>query len=254
MAKLRKNSRNHVEKPPSGINEPGYIDEDNIYAKKNAEEAEKIPVEYLGYVQKQRAANVIRTLIAWIIFALVAFFGPGISGRERCPQCGRERTYFSLAWGRWEFRGVAPVDTEWTKWYEAQYPLPHYHHWILFGRYRPALFGYLTLPLDLGTDWVWPENLMQRMEELKSEFRPGKVLEIPTALLRVNNAEEWEAIIMPLTMGTPQEAYEWWRAHYPILRDNWLSRPFGTPMPEEFIDASKQYVESKTPHEDTIPI
>lgn len=228
------------------INEPGFIDEENIYQKKNEEERKKIPVEYLSHVQKKHARVFITTLLWWIFIAIMVFFAPGLGGYEYCPECGRIRTYYALTWGHWEFRGLTPQPTKWTEWYEKQNPRPHKHHWVKWGGMRPALFGFLKLPIDLTPAWEMPENLITRLEELENQhMKLGKILEIPVILQSVNNAKEWRAIIVPLTVGTPQDAYTWWQANRRTL-NNWAARPLGTPLSKAYIDLAEAYIAKMT--------
>jgi hypothetical protein len=246
---MAKNYNGSDRKRDENVNDPGYRDDENIYQRKNEEEAKKIPVEYIGYVRRRHSSVVIRTLIIWIVVIGVVGFGPGMSGKEICPQCGRTRSYTSLIYGRWEFRGLMPVDTEWTKWYEQQSPLMHEHHWVQFGKLQPSLFSSITLPLEYGTAWDMPDNLVTRMQEITPMFRPGKINDIPKVLHAVNNAAEWRAIIMPLCMGTPQESFQWWQQNQMELF-RWSSKPDGVALPEEFINRSEEYIKEKTPKDE----
>ena len=228
------------------VNDPGVEIEENIYQKKNAEEAQKIPVEYLSYVKQRRAAQFIKTIVIWIILIILCAFAPGLSGHEICPQCGRIRTFNTLTWGHWAFRGLMPRDTDWTAWYEAQRPVPHDHHWVLYGQREPSLFGFVRFPLKYGEAWVMPENLIQRMDELKPMFRPTKILDIPKVLHSVDNAGEWRTIILPLTLGTPDEAFTWWQENsFELLR--WAGRIETAPLPEAYKSKAEAYILEKTP-------
>jgi hypothetical protein len=233
--------------PEKNLNDPGYVqEEESIYQKKNEEERKKIPVEYLSYVQRRHSVQVIKTLIILIILIAILGFGPGTNGQEYCPECGRLRSRNTLAWGHWGFHGLTPVDTEWTAWFMAQNPEPHIHHWVPFGPRELALFALLKVPLRYGHAWEIPDNLVTRMNELKPFFRPGKIMDIPRALSAVNNAEEWRSIIVPLTLGTPQEAFDWWDRNSRTL-EWWAAQPRGFPLPEDFMTASQAYIDEKTP-------
>jgi hypothetical protein len=242
---MAKNGNNRPTEEPN-VNDPGILIEENIYQKKNAEEAQKIPVEYLAYVRRRRASLVIKTILIWIVLIVLFAFGPGLDGQEICPECGRVRTYDSLAWGNWEFRGLTLRDTEWTAWYEAQNPMPHNHHWVLYGQREPSLFGYVKFPAKLGEPWVMSENLIQRMDELKPMFRPTKILEIPRVLRAVDNAAEWRAIILPLTLGTPDEAFTWWQENAFQL-GKWSGQIESAPLPEDYMTRAEAYIQEKTP-------
>jgi hypothetical protein len=155
-----------------------------------------------------------------------------------------------MTWGHWEFRGLTLQDTDWTSWYEGQKPLPHDHHWVDFGKRYPSLFVFITLPVGIGEDWKIPDNLEARMDELKPQFpRPTRILDIPTVLHAVNNKEEWEAIVLPLTVGTPQDAYQWWQDNSPRL-ESWASQPDGSRIADDFLTRAQAYVEMKTPKVD----
>jgi len=231
------------------INDPGFVDEDNVYRKKNEEESKKIPVEYLHYVQKRRSSQVIRTVVFWIITVILFGFGPGMKGQSICPQCGRIATHVTVTWGHWRFNWPVLKETGWTAWFEAQQPLPHEHHWVHFGKEHPSLFAYVTVPWGVGEDWQMPENLVDRVDELKPMMTPRtRILDIPRILHAVNNKLEWEAIVLPLTIGTPKEALQWWQDNYSFLND-WASQSDGTRLADDFIARSKVYVDSKTPKE-----
>ena len=235
------------------INEEGYDLQESPYKKKNEEEAKKLPVEYLGYVERRRAARMIKNLAKAIILVLLLAFGPGIRSKEYCPECGRFRTYATLAWGNWTYSSIATSETEWTRWYESRSPLFHEHHWVLCGKVYPAIFTVPVLPWGRDLGWEFPENLVTRMKELERYLRLGKILNIPRTLNRVSNAKEWNAIILPLTVGTPEEAFEWWKEHEDYLT-RWSKNELAE-LSEDFISASEKYVEEKLhPEGNEIPI
>jgi hypothetical protein len=234
------------------VNEEGNFEDESVYEKKNKEEREKIPVEYLGYVKKRRSSNVIHVTLIWIVSVVLVAFGPGTQGKEICPECGRTRTYDTLAWGKWELRGLNYSDTDWTRWFEEQNPMVHNHRFILFGKEKAALFGYVPLPFTMGENWNMPGNLIARMNEIKPMFRPAKILDIPRVLAHVASGKEWEAIMVPLCMGTPQEAFDYWQQHLNVLMA-WSQTPLTEPLPESYVADSESYIALKTPIEEKIP-
>ncbi len=227
------------------VNEPGYEEEEGIYReKKDDEEEELVPVQYLSFVQKRRRERTIRfffgVLLAFVIFGIA----PSQKKQDYCPRCGRWQAHNTLAWGRWDIVGMETVDTEWTEWYESLDSGFHHHHWVPAGKIYPGMFIFLTTPIAADLGWMAPENLVERMRELDSirYFRPGRVIEIPRILGMVNTGREWNAIIGPLTVGTTQDASDWWQANREELVE-WSERPFPIPLFEEFMEASESYVE-----------
>jgi hypothetical protein len=114
--------------------------------------------------------------------------------------------------------------------------------WVPYGLTHPALFGVMSVPMGTGAEWFQPEDLIERMEELDELFRPGYVMEIPRVLTAVNYAREWNAIIEPLTVGTGQEARDFWNQHKDELLD-WSDEEEGTPIPESYLYEAERYVE-----------
>ena len=229
------------------VNEPEFQEDEGKYRdKKKNEDDEFIPVEYLSYVQQTRKARVAH--IFWGILLAIIIFGiaPSMKGQELCPRCGRTRSSSTMAWGFWRIAGVETVDSTWTEWYESLTPEDHPHHWVQAGKSHPGMFIYLTTPFSVGSDWYNPGNLIERMEELNQirYFRPGKVLEIPRVLKSVNNEREWNAIIGPLTVGTAQDASDWWHSHREELIA-WSAQPMGTLLSDDFVQAAWAYVEEK---------
>ena len=108
------------------INEPGY-EEENEYRKKNAEEAEKLPVEYLGHIKRTRESRIGRILLTITLLILFLGVGPSTKGEEYCPRCGMWRANNTLAWGNLNFKGV-PRESDWTVWYESHEVMPHEHN------------------------------------------------------------------------------------------------------------------------------
>jgi hypothetical protein len=235
------------------VNEPGHFEEESLYEKKNREEREKIPVEYLGYVKKRRSSTVIRVILIWIGIVVILGFAPGISGHEYCPECGRLRSYNTMAWGKLEIRGIELTDTEWTRWYESQNPILHDHRFVLYGKGKAALFGYIPLPFTIGKDWAMPKDLILRMNELKDLFRPSKVLDIPRTLRHVSDGREWELIILPLTLGTAQEAFDWWQQKEGVLME-WGRSPLTEKLPNMYSAEAQAYIDLNTPKEEELPL
>lgn len=227
------------------VNEPEFEEEEGIYRdRKDDEDEEIIPVEYLSYVLQTRKARIAHFF--WGVLLAIVIFGiaPSMKGQEVCPRCGRTRSCSTLAWGYWRIVGVGTVETSWTEWYESLTPEDHWHHWVRAGKSHPGLFIFLTTHFSIGKDWFNPDNLIERMEDLNQirYFRPGKVLEIPRILRSVNTEREWNAIIGPLTVGTTQDASDWWHSHRDELIE-WSIQPLGTPLSDDFIYASWAYVE-----------
>ncbi len=238
------------------VNEPEYDPEERPYYDDDAEkeEKEKVPVEYLGYLQKQREHRRDQ-FIFWVLLLIIAIgFAPGTKGRDYCPRTGEWRNHFTFGWGLFDYPDPVARPTEWTEWYMEKNPEPHEMHWVPYGTIQPAIFGYIGLPGGRELGWEMPENLVERMRELDSLFRPGYIMEIPRVLNAVNNAEEWNAIILPLVTGTPQEAYRWWNSHDNRLLA-WAQEPIGTPLPQAYIDEATQYMEEMLePQGNHIPI
>jgi hypothetical protein len=192
--------------------------------------------------------QVVKTLIAFIIAAIILGFGPGMTGQEICPECGRIRSYDTIAYGHWVLRSINPQDTDWTAWYEDQKPIFHEHHWVQYGPLRPSLFAWITFPFPQGDVWDMPDNLVDRMRELTPMFRLNKVMEIPKVLNSVNDSTEWRAIVVPLSLGTPQEAFKWWESNQAEL-EKWASQPLRTPLSDDFKRSSEQYIKDKSPQD-----
>lgn len=230
------------------INEPGF-DDDGIYRdkKKDDEEEKIIPVEYLSFVQRKRKQRIAH--ISWTILLILVLVGiaPSTKGVKICPRCGRTHAFNTLAWGHWSIPSLEIVDSKWTEWYESLNPEPHDHHWVYTGKTHPGLFIFITFPFPTDQGWEFPENLVERMRELSQPryFRPGKVLDIPRVLEAVNNGREWNAIILPLSLGTPDQAFQFWQRHERELLI-WAEKIKGTPIPESFLQASDAYVEKMT--------
>ncbi len=228
------------------VNAPGYDAEESPYYDndKEKEEADKVPVEYLGYLQQQKEVRK-DLLFFWIVFLIVLLgFGPGTKGKIFCARSGEWRAKYTYAWGYLDYHGT-PTPTEWTEWYNAQNPEPHQMRWVPYGKTHPALFGVMSVPMGTGVEWFQPENLIERMEELDDLFRMGHVMEIPRVLAAVNYAREWNAIIEPLTVGTAQEARQFWNQHKDDLID-WSNDEAGTLIPESYLYEAERYVEEMT--------
>ncbi len=104
------------------------------------------------------------------------------------------------------------------------------------------MFGMIKLPFmanDLG--WIMPGNLTTRMVELKGVLRPGRVLDIPRVLNSVNDGREWNAIILPLTEGSVDEAKNWWNNHKDELLA-WSILTEGTPLDEDYITEARAHI------------
>jgi hypothetical protein len=232
------------------INEPGAVPEESPYYdnKKEKEEAEKVPVEYLGYLQQQKETRK-ELLSLWIVLViLILGLAPGTKGKIFCPRNGEWRPKYTFAWGYFDYHGM-PMATEYTEWYNAQLPEPHEMRWVPYGKTHPALFGVISIPMGKGAEWAQPDNLIERLDELDGLLRPGYVMEIPRALGGVNYAREWNAIIEPLTLGTAEEAKEFWNRHKDTLLDWAENEEPGTPIPESYLYEAEQYVEQMTSSE-----
>jgi hypothetical protein len=239
------------------VNEPGPEQDEGVFRRKtdaDEEEEKRVPVEYLSHIQKQRSSRLARLFWSIVLLIVICGIAPSHKGWDYCPRCGRWRTHSALAWGLWEIRGLNPVQTEWTEWYESHHPETHTHHWVPAGKVYPGFLLFITTPIHRDLGWEFPESLVERMRELESYFRPGKVLDIPRVLRAVNSSREWKAIIYPLVVGTPEEAYRWWQNHDNRLLD-WARKPLGTPLPEDIISESEKYVEAKMkPEGNHIPL
>ncbi len=228
----------------SNVNDPGLVDVDRPYydSEQEAREKKKVPVEYLGHLAQQRKARMGFTFLWTVIFLIFIGIGPGIKGQYYSPRTGELRPHLTFVWGQFEYRGN-PISTEWTEWYESMNPEPYTQHWVPYGKVHPAFFGIVSFPFGVkNLGWRMPENLVPRMKELNGLFRPGTVLDIPRTIDKVNNAKEWNAIILPLTVGTARDASEWWNQHKRVLIQ-WSEQDLGTPLPENYIEEAAAYVE-----------
>jgi len=218
------------------------------------EEIGKVPVEYLAYLQRRRESRREQVFFWLVVLIVVIGLAPGTRGKDYSARTGEWRDHLTFAWGRLEYADI-PRPTEFTEWYMSKNPQPHTLRWVPYEKTYPAIFGYLAIPVrvtDLG--WEMPENLTERMTELDGLFRPGYVLEIPRVLYAVKNAEEWNAIIVPLMLGTPAQAFDWW-SHHSAALTRWSQQEYGTPLPQEYIDEAAAYVEEiKKPNGNHIPL
>ena len=250
MQKDQENNKN--------VNEPDYVLEDERpYYDDDAEkeELEKVPVEYLGFLEKQKERRR-EHLVFWILLIIIVIgFAPGTRGKDLSPRTGEWRNHFTFGWGTFDYPDPEVHSTDFTEWYKSMTPELHEMRWIPYEKTHLALFGYLALPWAYRSyRFDWPDNLAQRMEELDRQFRPGHVMDIPRVLNSVNNAQEWNAIVVPLTLGTPREAKEWWDDHDGRLRE-WADQPFGTPLPQNYIDEANAYIQQMaTPEGNQIPL
>jgi|GEM_PF-5541018 len=240
------------------INEPDYVPEDERpYYDDEAEkeEKEKVPVEYLGYLEKRKEQRR-EHLVFWILLVIIVVgFAPGTKGKDLSPRTGEWRNHFTFGWGKFDYPDPEVHATEFTEWYRSKTPEPHEMRWVPYDKTYPALFGYLAVPWAYEEHgWQMPDNLAERMKALDEIFRPGHVMDIPRVLNSVNNGEEWNAVVLPLTLGTPREAKNWWDEHEDILQE-WASEPFGTPLPQEYINEANAYIdEMRSPEGNDIPL
>jgi len=228
-------------KTGKNLNEPGTVEEERLYYddKEERKEQEKVPVEYLGYLKKRKEFRRLRVAMWIVLLILFLGLGPGTKGKIYCPRNGEWRNHFTFAWGRLQYNGY-PNATEWTRWYESKSPEIAGLRWVPYGEVYPAVLGVPVFPWPKNLGWEMPENLVKRMQELEPMFRPGFVMEIPRVLSAVNNARDWNAIIVPLTIGTPQQAFEWWNAHRFQLQ-RWSRSKTRTPLPDRFVAESEAY-------------
>ena len=92
------------------------------------------------------------------------------------------------------------------------------------------------------------------MAELDDRLRGGHVMDIPRVLGAVSYYREYEAVILPLTMGTVDQAVTWWNGHKNTLLD-WAEEDFGTPIPESYlVEAENQIENLKQPDGNVIPL
>jgi len=227
------------------INEPGYDLDDRPYYddKSEKEEVEKVPVEYLGYLQHQKEVRTGKAFL-WIVLVVIIFgLAPGTRSQLYCARSGEVRDHLTFAWGFLEFNDI-PEATAWTDWYESKNPEAHEMRWVPFGESRPAIFGYIAFPFKTDLGWIMPDNLITRMEELDDVLRPrGSVMDIPRVLNAVNTGSEWNAIILPLTEGTVEDAEEWWSDNKSMLI-RWSDDEPGTPLSMDYIARATERVES----------
>ena len=98
------------EKRKNNINEPGNdVEEERPYYddESEREEQEKVPVEYLGFLAKQKESRR-EQLVFWILLLIIVFgLAPGTRGRDYCPRSGEWRDHFTFAWGKFDY--VDPV-------------------------------------------------------------------------------------------------------------------------------------------------
>jgi hypothetical protein len=246
-------AKNHREE--KNINEPGGDIERPYYDSKGEKaEKEKLPVEYLGYLEK-RKEHRFGAIFLWIVLGiLILGVGPGTKGMDYCPRDGEVRRHITFMWGKYDYADL-PKPTPFTEWYESLRPEPHEMKFLPYGKVFPALFGYIAFPIfvqDLG--WKMPDNLVDRMKELQPKFRPNAVLNIPRVLQSVNDAREWNAIILPLTLGTADEAYRWWSNHEDELM-GWAFLRDGSPLPLDYINEAGAYIKEKeTPENPDLPL
>jgi len=236
-------------------NEPGALPEESPYYDNRAEkeEKEKVPVEYLGFITRQKETRRERTIFWVILLIVIIGLGPGTKAKIYCPRSGEWRAHLTFAWGFLEYSGM-PHETEWTGWYMSNSPEPHDMRWVPFGKKYPALFGFLAVPLGKGAVWEMPENLIERMNALDGEMRAGRVMDIPRVLESVNYNREWNGIILPLTLGTVDDAVAWWNRHKDELLE-WSEEEHGTPIPESYLYEAERYIEEKSdPDGNDIPL
>ena len=227
------------------INDPGNQEiESPYYKRKDEEEKEEIPVEYLAYLQQRKAKRIAGTIYFILLAIIIVGISPSQKGAQIDPRNGQVRTWATLAWGYWVLTGE-PENTAWTAWYQSHNPEYYDSRWLPFEKTYPGLFIYLTTPFGIDYNWIIPESLVDRMSELEPFFRPGKILDIPRTLYYVNNGQEWNAIVLPLSVGTPEEAYRWWDEHHDLLQ-KWANQPVGTPLYQIYIDEAQKYYNDKT--------
>ena len=243
-------------KKAGNVNEPGHSVEERPYYddRSEKEEQEKLPVEYLGYLEKRKESRTIHFFIWTIVLFLVIVVAPGTLGKEYDARTGEYRSVRKFTWGRWEYTGRVH-STEWTDWYYKPNPRPVNQRWLPFDKTSPSIFGVIAIPIKVTNyRWEMPENLMDRMRELETEIHGGRGRDIPETLHKVNSGLEWNAIIVPLTQGTVKDAKNWWDEHKTDLMD-WAEKPEGTPLPQSYIDDANAYIESfKVPEGNVIPL
>ncbi|HEX9744926.1 MAG TPA: hypothetical protein VGB30_05815 [bacterium] len=226
----------------SNVNDGGYVEE-NPYIEANEKEAEKLNVAYYGHLQHQREARA-KTIVFWTITLIILLgIGPSTVSAEYCPRCGLWRTSNTVAWGAWKWQ-TAPEDSPWTEWYNSQNPLPKDHRWVTAGGKKNGFFTVANFPFGGTPSWEYPDNLVSRMRELSDRITRGYVLDIPDALNKVHNSEEWDAIILPLTVGTADDAFNWWNDNKRVLNE-WADDSSDSPLAENFMAMSEAYVEER---------
>ncbi|MCX6646430.1 MAG: hypothetical protein NTY09_08750 [bacterium] len=234
-------------------NEGDYVERPYYDSEQEKEELEKVPVEYLGHLQKKRIFRLEQFMFWSVLWILVLGFGPGIQGQKLDTRSGQIKTYYTFIWGHWRYEDP-PEPTEWTTWYDSLNPEPYEEHWVDYGIIYPALFGHLTSPWGENLGWVIPPITIERMKELENKLRAGLIMKIPRILNSVNTGAEWNAIIVPLCQGTVDDAYTWWNDNEERFAV-WSMQPWGTPMPAALIEESNAYIEKMNQtDENLIPI
>jgi len=227
------------------VNDPGQVIEERPYYDDKTEKAEqeKLPVEYLAFLEKKKENRALGFIIWSLVLFIVLVIAPGRVGKEYDARTGEFRYVRKFFWGQTEYKGQ-PRDTEWSIWYYQHDPTPVQQRWIPYEIDSPAIFGVIAIPImEINYGWEMPENLIQRMRALEVELGGGREMDIARTLHAVNNGEEWNAIIVPLSMGEAREAKYWWLDHKDLLM-GWAEMEPGTPLSQAYIDEANAYIAS----------
>lgn len=238
------------------VNEEGGYQEERPYydSKSEKEEKEKLPVEYLGYLEKQKESRAVSFIVWSVILFIVFVIAPGKVSWEYNTLTGEIRSIHQFFWGHSTYTGTE-VSTSWTDWYRRLDPTPEPPRWLPYDHESLSIFGVIEIPFGvIDHGWQMPDNLFLRMRELESEIRGGRVKDIPRVVSAVNNGDEWNAIIVPICLDEPRAAKNWWMDVRDDLLD-WASEDPGTPLPQSYIDQANAYIESfHEPNGNEIPI